>query len=124
MTDHTAPLDIDPSDVFAKLVREVDAGRALLAMTTTPEAKRRAAADALALARDVLEDAREQLQVDELVQLDGTVVTAVSWADQQAAADAGAQLEADDHGARARSALERGMVHTFPHAVTVTRDQL
>ena len=58
------PLDLDPVDVFAKLVREVDAGRALVTMTPAGE-QRRAALDALALARDVLEDARQLLDPDD-----------------------------------------------------------
>lgn len=51
---------VDPVKVFANLVREVDAGRALIAMTPLGE-RHRAAADALALARDVLADARDML---------------------------------------------------------------
>lgn len=51
-------LDLDPVDVFGKLVREVDAGRALVTMTQPASDKRRAALDALTLARDVLDDAR------------------------------------------------------------------
>lgn len=54
------PLDLDPVDVFAKLVREVDAGRALVTMTPAGD-QRRAALDALTLARDVLDDARQML---------------------------------------------------------------
>lgn len=56
----THPLDLDPVDVFAQLVREVDAGRALVSMTPAGD-QRRAALDALALARDVLDDARQLL---------------------------------------------------------------
>ena len=51
---------VDPVAVFANLVLEVDAGRALVAMTPLGE-RHRAAADALALARDVLADARDML---------------------------------------------------------------
>ena len=56
------PLDLDPLDVFGKLVREVNAGTALVTMTMDAGEQRRAALDALALARDVLEDARQLLE--------------------------------------------------------------
>lgn len=52
---------VDPLDVFNKLVREVDAGRVLVQLVTTPNDRRRAALDALNLARDVLDDARRLL---------------------------------------------------------------
>lgn len=52
------PEQIDARDVFAKLVAEVDAGRALVAMTPLGE-RHRAAVDALTLARCVLDDARD-----------------------------------------------------------------
>lgn len=49
---------VDAAAVFTQLVREVDAGRALVAMTP-PGQQHRAAIDALALCRDVLTDARD-----------------------------------------------------------------
>lgn len=51
---------VDAVELFAQLVREVDAGRALVCMTPLGE-RHRAAVDALALARDVLADARDLL---------------------------------------------------------------
>lgn len=56
--DELAPPRPDPGAVFAKLVREVDAGRALVEQAGA-NSRRLAALDALALARDVLTDARD-----------------------------------------------------------------
>lgn len=47
----------DPVAVFAKLVREVEAGQVLVSLSVTPSETRDAALDSLALARDVLDDA-------------------------------------------------------------------
>jgi len=46
----------DPVVVFAKLVREVEAGQVLVSLATSSSETRDAALDALALARDVLAD--------------------------------------------------------------------
>lgn len=59
----TTSLDLDPVDVFAKLVREVNAGLALVELQPRDQ-RRDAALDALVLARDVLDDARELLAPD------------------------------------------------------------
>lgn len=52
---------LDPVVIFAKLVREVEAAQVLVSLSTTPGDTRTAALDGLALARDVLADARLQL---------------------------------------------------------------
>lgn len=52
---------VEPVDLFAKLVREVEAGQALIALAMTEHEQRMGALDALALARDVLDDARREL---------------------------------------------------------------
>lgn len=80
---------VDAVELFAQLVREVDAGRALVCMTPLGE-RHRAAVDALALARDVLADARDllgtcacggtQLVTEELGDLHGRDGIAHSWA--------------------------------------------
>lgn len=99
------PLDLDPVDVFARLVREVDAGRTLVELQPRDQL-RDAALDALALARDVLDDARalvadpepapagrcphdldpcgdcdggHLVDGDDLVLLDGTVLPLTRW---------------------------------------------
>lgn len=51
----------DPVAVFGKLVREVEAGTVLVSLAMTGDETRRAALDALQLARDVLDDAGRQL---------------------------------------------------------------
>lgn len=65
MCGRWASADLTPSyadalDVFAALVREVDAGRALIAAMPATDRKT-AAVDALALARDVLDDAYRRM---------------------------------------------------------------
>lgn len=52
----------DPVSVFAKLVREVEAGSVLVSLATSSSETRRAALDALALARDVLRDGLTAVQ--------------------------------------------------------------
>jgi hypothetical protein len=49
----------DPVVVFAKLVREVEAGQVLVSLASSPGETKRAALDALQLARDVLTDGLE-----------------------------------------------------------------
>lgn len=47
--------------MFAKLMREVEAGRVLVSLAMTPDETRAAALDSLQLAADVLADARDLL---------------------------------------------------------------
>lgn len=74
-------LDLDPVDVFAKLVREVDAGTALVTMSLDAGERRRAALDALTLARCVLEDARELLDQPPVVPLRFPTAVAITRCD-------------------------------------------
>jgi hypothetical protein len=53
----------DPVDLFRKLDAELSAADALIRLSTTPAEQRRAALDGLQLARDVLADALDALDV-------------------------------------------------------------
>ena len=53
----------DPVVVFSKLVREVDAGKVLVSLASSADETKRAALDALQLARDVLADGLEAVQL-------------------------------------------------------------
>lgn len=59
----------DPLELFGQLVREVDAARTLLVLTEEGDPRRRAALDGLAMARAVLDDARDLYAGPALVQL-------------------------------------------------------
>lgn len=74
VTEAATLLDrIDPVRLFDKLLREVDAGRALVGLSAAGPEQRAAALDALALVRDVLDDARDELARLDRDQLAGVV---------------------------------------------------
>lgn len=61
MTDTTT---LDPVQLFEQLTSELAAARTLLVLTTEGDARRRAALDALALARDLLADAGDSYRLE------------------------------------------------------------
>lgn len=125
--DQLRAAGLGPLDILTKLVREVRAGQCLVALSTTPHEQRLAALDALALARDVLDDAQARLAADTAPEFTGgrdrCACGAVRLVDD-AAGHVVRELWTDTTTHAAAACLQHGGRYTWPEATQRTAADL